>query len=75
MTISEVLDLATKSGGVGFWVLAAFALWKGWVVPGYAFRAEQRQRIFWQKTAWVALGLAKQTAPVPDFEFDREVSE
>lgn len=72
MTIADLLDIA-NGGGIAFWVLATFALWRGWVVPRSVHRAEIRQRIFWQKTAWVALGLAKQSAPeVPDFDWEPE---
>lgn len=75
MTVADLLDIAANAGGVGFWVLATFALWHGWLVPGPTYRrdlARERRRLqFWQKTAWVALGLAKQNAPdLPDFDFE-----
>lgn len=71
MTIGELISIANSGGMVGLMALAIIALWQGWIVPRAVYRAQQRELRFWQQTAWVALGLAKQSAPdVPTFDFE-----
>jgi hypothetical protein len=72
--LSEILGYITPETAMGALVMALVGLaafWRELIFTRAAYRREQREKRFWQRTAWVALGLAKQNVPeVPSFDFD-----
>lgn len=74
MGLSDILAYVTPQTAMGFAigaVIGLYAFLREWIYTRAAYRREQREKRFWQRTAWTALGLAKQSAPdVPSFDFD-----
>lgn len=75
MTLSDLIDIANTGGIVGLLVVIVIALLTERVIPKTRYdrdlARERRRTAFWQRTAWVALGLAKANAPdVPNFDFE-----